>query len=89
MKNINNNYLEIYMSWIVILGQSMHFIQAGKIFYNKSATGVSLISHCICFFLLIHWLGYGLLTKNRVLIMAEGFGIVGVILVISGILIYG
>ena len=36
-----NKILEKYMSWIVVLGQSMHFIQTWKIYYIKSAEDVS------------------------------------------------
>jgi MtN3 and saliva related transmembrane protein len=80
--------LESYMSWVVVLGQSMHFIQAWKIYTTKSASDVSLTAYIICILLLIHWLGYGFLIKNRVLIVAEGLGLLGSILVIIGILIY-
>lgn len=80
--------LESYMSWVVVLGQSMHFIQAWKIYTNKSAADVSLTAYIICILLLIHWLGYGFLIKNRVLIIAEGLGLLGSTLVIIGILIY-
>ena len=80
--------LETYMSRIVVLGQSMHFIQAWKIYYTKSAEDVSAIAYIICIILLIHWLCYGYLIKNRVLIMAEGLGLVGAILVLTGVFIY-
>jgi len=76
------------MSWIVVLGQSMHFIQAWKIFTTKSAEDVSIISYIICLLLVIHWLGYGIIINDRILIIAEGIGIIGAILVIVGILIY-
>ena len=76
------------MSWIVNLGQSMHYIQAWKIFTTKSATDVSLYSYVICLILLIHWLVYGIVIKDRVIIFAETLGIIGVLLVIYGILIY-
>jgi uncharacterized protein with PQ loop repeat len=42
----------------------------------------------ICVLLLVHWLLYGYLIKNRVLIIAEGLGLLGAILVLIGILIY-
>ena len=76
------------MSWVVVLGQSMHLIQAWKIYTTKSAEDVSLAAYAICILLLIHWLGYGFLIKNRVLIIAEGVGLLGSILVVVGIIIY-
>ena len=54
------------MSWIVVLGQSMHFIQAWKIFTTKSAEDVSIISYIICLLLVIHWLGYGIIINDYV-----------------------
>jgi MtN3 and saliva related transmembrane protein len=86
--NNKNKMLETYMSWIVVLGQSMHFIQAWKIYKIKSAEDVSAISYIICITLLIHWLCYGYLIKNRVLIIAEGLGLMGSILVLIGIFTY-
>lgn len=76
------------MSWVVVLGQSMHFVQAWKIYATKSAEDVSAIAYIICVLLLIHWFLYGCLIKNRVLIIAEGLGLLGAILVLIGILIY-
>ena len=83
-----NKILETYMSWIVVLGQSMHFIQAWKIYDTKSAEDVSAVSYIICMILLIHWFLYGFLIKNRVLIIAEGLGLIGSILVLIGIFNY-
>ena len=83
-----NKILETYMSWIVVLGQSMHFIQAWKIYHTKSAEDVSATAYIICIILLIHWLYYGYLTKNRVLVIAEGLGLVGATLVLTGIFVY-
>ena len=77
-----------YMSVVVILGQSMHFFQSWKIFSTQSAEDVSIVSYLICLILLLHWLGYGYLIKNRLLIIAEGTGLLGSILVIIEILLY-
>ena len=80
--------LSIYMSWILSLGQSMHYIQAWKIFTTKSSEDISLTAYIICFILVTHWLIYGFFIKDKVIIIAEILGIIGVILVISGTLIY-
>ena len=79
----------MYISCVVVLGQLMHFFQAWKIFSSESAHDVSIISYLICLVLLLHWLGYGVLIKNRLLIIAEGLGILGALLVTVGILLYG
>ena len=78
----------LYMSWVVNLGQSMHYIQAWKIFTTESAEDISLIAYIICLILLIHWLIYGIITKDKVIITAETLGIIGATLVITGTIIY-
>lgn len=78
----------LYMSWVVNLGQSMHYIQAWKIFTTKSAEDISLTAYIICLILLIHWLIYGIVTKDKVIITAETLGIIGTTLVITGTIIY-
>jgi MtN3 and saliva related transmembrane protein len=78
----------LYMSWVVNLGQSMHYIQAWKIFTTKSAEDISLTAYIICLILLIHWLIYGIITKDKVIITAETLGIIGTTLVITGTIIY-
>ena len=85
----NKKYIfTIYMSWVVNLGQSMHYIQAWKIFTAKSAEDISLIAYIICLVLLIHWLIYGIIIKDKVIILAETLGVIGAILVIFGTVIY-
>ena len=85
----NKKYIfTIYMSWVVNLGQSMHYIQAWKIFTTKSAEDISLIAYIICLVLLIHWLIYGIVIKDKVIILAETLGVIGAILVIFGTVLY-
>ena len=85
----NRNYvLSIYMSWILSLGQSMHYIQAWKIFTTKSSEDISLMAYIICFILVTHWLIYGFIIKDKVIIIAETLGVIGVSLVIYGTLLY-
>ena len=76
------------MSWVVNIGQSMHYIQAWKIFANKSAEDISQAAYVICLVLLLHWLVYGILIKDKVIIAAETLGIIGVILVLYGSILY-
>ena len=93
--NIRKNYymkknriLSIYMSWVVNLGQSMHYIQAWKIFSTKSAEDVSILAYTVCLVVLLHWFAYGIIIKDKILIMAETLGIFGATLVIIGTIIY-
>ena len=82
------NLFTTYMCFVVNLGQSMHYIQAWKIYNTKSAEDISLMSYIICLVLLIHWLVYGIIVKDKVIIIAETLGIIGSILVIIGTIIY-
>ena len=85
----NKKYIfTIYMSWVVNLGQSTHYIQAQKIFNTKSAEDISLTAYVICLILLTHWLVYGFIIKDKVIIVAETLGIIGAGLIIYGTLIY-
>ena len=85
----NRNYvLSIYMSWILSLGQSMHYVQAWKIFTTKSSEDISLMAYIICFILVTHWLIYGFIIKDKVIIIDETLGVIGASLVIYGTLLY-
>ena len=84
----NKKAFALYMSWVANLGQVMHYIQAWKIFITHSAEDISLVAYCICLFLLVNWLLYGLVIQDRVIIFAETFGIIGASLVITGALLY-
>ena len=86
--NNKKNILSIYMSCILCLGQSMHYIQVWKIFTTKSSEDIALSSYIIGFILVSHWLIYGFIRKDKTLILAETFGIIGIVLVIYGTIIY-
>ena len=77
-----------YIAIITNIGQSMHFIQAWKIFSTKSAEDISLLAYIICLVLLTHWLAYGIFIKDKLIITAETLGIIGASLVITGTLMY-
>ncbi len=77
-----------YMMTVAILGQSMHYIQAFKIFSSKSAEDVSLVAYIICLFLLTNWLIYGIIHKAKALIYAETLGIIGCVAIVFGIMLY-
>ncbi|WP_341787277.1 SemiSWEET family transporter [Rickettsia endosymbiont of Cantharis rufa] len=85
--NINHHY-EYYIMTVGILGQSMHYIQAYKIFSTQSAEDISLPAYLICLFLLVNWLIYGAVKKAKALIYAEILGIIGCSAIIIGIYLY-
>ncbi|MCZ6902135.1 MAG: SemiSWEET family transporter [Rickettsia endosymbiont of Ixodes persulcatus] len=81
-------YYEYYIMIVGILGQSMHYIQAYKIFSTQSAEDISMPAYLICLFLLISWLIYGIIKKAKALIYAEILGMVGCSTIIIGTYIY-
>jgi MtN3 and saliva related transmembrane protein len=66
----------------------MHYIQAWKIYTTKSSEDISLASYIIGFVLVSHWLIYGFFKKDKLLILAETLGLIGIASVIYGIIIY-
>ncbi len=70
------------------VGQSMHYIQAWKIFTTKSASDISLTAYIISFFLLLNWMLYGMIISSKPLIYAEVAGLIGATTVIIGVIIY-
>ncbi len=82
------NLYERYIMTVAIMGQSMHYIQAYKIFSTKSAGDISLPAYLICLFLLINWLIYGIVKKAKALIYADIIGSLGCVIIIIGTIIY-
>jgi len=72
-----------------VVGQLLFYVQGVKIFINKSAADVSLFGFMLGLISVSSWLIYGLLIKNKVLVLANAFAVVGALLVIVGILIHG
>lgn len=85
----NRGYYEKYICIIGPIGNSMFYLQAYKIFINKSAASVSFLGFLISVIALSSWLIYGILLKNKPLIIANIFGVVGALLVLVEIVIYG
>jgi len=82
------DYYEYYIMIVGILGQSMHYLQAYKIFSTQSAEDISLPAYLICLFLLTNWLIYGIVKKATALIYAEILGMVGCSAIIIGAYLY-
>jgi MtN3 and saliva related transmembrane protein len=77
------------MSFIGPFGNMMFFIQAYKIFHTKCATSISLMGFTISLIGLGSWLAYGLMLKNKPLIIANLVGLIGASLVLIGTVIHG
>jgi len=83
------NFFKKNMRVIGSIGQLLFYFQAYTIFSNKHAADVSFIGFCISFFSLTCWLIYGYLIKDKPLILANTVGVLGALLVLAGVLIYG
>ena len=88
MENKFKCYYEKYMYIVGILGQMVFYAQAYTIFYNKSAVDVSLLGFFTGFISVASWLFYGVLIKNRPLIIANIVATIGAVLVLIGIFLY-
>lgn len=78
----------VYMIIMGVFGQFMFFVQAFKIFATKSAKDLSLLAFVISFVALSSWLVYGILNKDKPLIISNIVALVGAGLVLAGIVIY-
>jgi MtN3 and saliva related transmembrane protein len=89
MQNKLLKYYEKYMFLIGILGQTLFYAQAFKIFTTGSAEDLSLCGFSLGLISVTSWLIYGLFLKNRVLIIANIFAVCGALFVVTGIFLYG
>lgn len=82
-------YYERYMMTVGILGQLLFYTQGLKIFITKSAADVSIIGFMLGLISVSSWLIYGVLIKNKVLVLSNVFAVIGALFVIIGILAHG
>ena len=80
---------ENFMLFVAVAGQIPFYFQATLIFLHQSARDVTLHGYCIQCLSLIFWLIYGIKIKNKVVVLANIFGVLGAMLVVVGILMYG
>jgi len=81
-------WMEKYMFVVGIAGQLLYFIQAIKIFAAKDAGEVSLPAYTLGFIAVTSWMLYGMMLKNKVLIVSNIIAMIGALLVITGILLF-
>ena len=83
--------LALYEKYMMIMGpatNAMFYVQAYKIFSTKQAQALSLPAFLISLIGIISYLWYGIFLKNKVLILANVIGLLGVMIVIIGIVLY-
>ena len=80
-------HYEKYMLLIGIVGNFLFYLQAYRIFLTQSTRDVSTTGFIISFFSIMSWLIYGIIIKNRVLIIVNAFGLFGSLLTLVLIII--
>lgn len=78
-----------YMYLVGIGGNLFFYIQAYQIFTRRDAGNVSVIAFAVAFWAVASWFGYGLVLRNRVLIVANIVAMIGAASVVVGVLLYG
>ncbi len=82
-------HYERYMLVVGVLGQLLFYSQGIKIFLTKSAGDVSILGFLFGLVSVSSWLIYGILLKNKVLVVSNVVAVIGALLVVIGVLIYG
>ncbi|MCE2715948.1 MAG: SemiSWEET family transporter [Pseudomonadota bacterium] len=77
-----------YMLVVGILGQFLFYSQFYTIIHHKSATNVSLEGFLCSLITVISWLIYGVIMRDKVLIISNIVGLLGAFGVVIAILIY-
>lgn len=79
---------EKYMLIVGAGGSLVFYLQAFKIFYDRSATDVSLSAFVVGLISVFSWMVYGLMIKNRVLFISNVLATIGAMLTVIGILLF-
>lgn len=78
-------WAEKIMAAVGISGQTLFYFQAYKIYSVGSAIDVSTWGFSFAFISLVCWLLYGIIIKNKVLILVNTFAVVGAFLTLLAI----
>lgn len=81
-----DKFYEKYMLFVGTGGSLVFYLQAFKIFYERSATDVSLAAFVAGLISVASWMIYGLMIKNRVLFISNVLATIGALIVVIGIL---
>jgi len=80
------SYYKKFMIFMGLAGQSVFYLQALKIYMSGHAENVSLEGFLISLFSMVCWIIYGLLIKEKVVIIVNAFAVLGASLVVLSIL---
>ena len=79
-------WAEKIMTAVGLSGQTLFYFQAYKIYTVGSANDVSTLGFSFATLSLVCWLLYGIIIKNKVLILVNTFAVIGAFLTILAIL---
>jgi uncharacterized protein with PQ loop repeat len=79
---------ERYFLFIGTAGHLFFYLQAFKIFTSECVAGLSLPAFLVSFVAIGHWVIYGFIKRLPSIFYSNSFGLVGLILVLIGIIIY-
>ena len=82
-------WFAIYMMIVGVGGNLFFYIQAGEIFVSRQAKDVSFAAFAVALFAVSSWLVYGLLLRDKIIIIANIVAVIGASLVLTGKLLYG
>ena len=88
MSTLVLKHYEKYMFLVGVLGQILFYAQGFKIFSTQSAEDVSLLGFSLGLLSVTSWLIYGIILKNRVLVISNMFAVLGALYVVAGIILY-
>jgi MtN3 and saliva related transmembrane protein len=86
-KNALLKWAEKIMIAVGISGQTLFYFQAYKIYSMASANDVSGWGFTFAFLSLVCWLIYGIIIKNKVLIIVNTFATIGAFLTLLAIVL--
>mgnify|MGYP002826002931 CR=1 FL=1 len=88
-KNKWINFLDKLLLIVAIIGPLMTLPQIFKIYYLKSAAGVSILTWSLYSVFNVPWLIYGIVHREKPIIIAYSGWIITNLIVIIGTLLYG
>lgn len=81
-------WFERYMLVVGVGGNTFFYIQAWQIFSTQSAKDVSMSAFAVALWAVMSWFAYGVVLKNKVLILANIVGTIGAATVVTGCLLF-
>jgi len=82
-------FLDDLLLAVVVIGPLTNLPQVFQIFYSKNAAGVSLISFSFFAFFNTFWIAYGLVHREKPIIIASFLWFATNLMVVAGIIMYG